>query len=74
MKQTTCILILLFSGLGIAGSSDERPNILLVISDDQSWPHASAYGNQSTDTPTFDRVAAIASEDEKRAEDCDTTS
>ncbi len=57
MKQTTCILILLFSGLGIAGSSDERPNILLVISDDQSWPHASAYGNQSTDTPAFDRVA-----------------
>lgn len=38
-------------------ASDSRPNILIAISDDQSWPHASAYGNQSTQTPAFDRVA-----------------
>lgn len=34
-----------------------RPNILFVISDDQSWPHASAYGTQGFHTPAFDRVA-----------------
>jgi len=35
----------------------DRPNILFAISDDQSWPHASAYGSQLVNTPAFDRVA-----------------
>lgn len=35
----------------------KRPNILLVISDDQSWPHASAYGYEGIPTPAFDRIA-----------------
>ena len=35
----------------------KRPNILLAISDDQSWRHASAYGCQGIKTPAFDRVA-----------------
>ena len=34
-----------------------RPNILLAISDDQSWIHAGAYGDRGVDTPTFDRIA-----------------
>src|SRR5688572_12341776 len=34
-----------------------RPNILFVISDDQSFPHASAYGTKWVKTPAFDRVA-----------------
>ncbi len=33
------------------------PNILFVISDDQSYPHASAYGCKGISTPGFDRVA-----------------
>ena len=35
-----------------AGSERElkRPNILLAISDDQSWPHAGAYGDASVRT------------------------
>ncbi|MCB1020523.1 MAG: sulfatase, partial [Acidobacteria bacterium] len=37
--------------------SPKRPNILFVISDDQSYPHASAYGYPATQTPAFDRVA-----------------
>ncbi len=37
--------------------SSRRPNILLAISDDQSYPFASAYGTQSIYTPAFDRVA-----------------
>ena len=36
---------------------EKRPNILLAISDDQSWPHASAYGSNFVETPAFDRVA-----------------
>lgn len=37
--------------------SDNPPNILIAISDDQSWPHASAYGSKMVNTPAFDRVA-----------------
>ncbi|MBM82641.1 MAG: heparan N-sulfatase [Planctomycetaceae bacterium] len=35
----------------------QRPNILFAISDDQSFPHASAYGTKGIETPVFDRVA-----------------
>jgi arylsulfatase A-like enzyme len=34
-----------------------RPNILLAIADDWSWPHAGAYGDPTVKTPVFDRVA-----------------
>lgn len=34
-----------------------RPNILFVINDDQSYPHASAYGSSMVETPSFDRIA-----------------
>lgn len=34
-----------------------RPNILIAISDDQSWLHAGAYGATFVTTPAFDRVA-----------------
>ncbi|GAB5562516.1 MAG: hypothetical protein SynsKO_41630 [Synoicihabitans sp.] len=34
------------------------PNILFAISDDQSYPYASAYGSKSVQTPAFDRLAA----------------
>lgn len=37
--------------------ASDRPNILFAISDDQSFPHASAYGGKSIFTPAFDRVA-----------------
>src|SRR5436309_1008455 len=34
-----------------------RPNILIAIADDASWPHMSAYGCRFVRTPNFDRVA-----------------
>jgi uncharacterized sulfatase len=37
--------------------SPKRPNVLFIISDDQSYPHASAYGFRAANTPAFDRVA-----------------
>lgn len=42
----------------IAPSPPLRPHILIAISDDQSWPHAGAYGATFVQTPHFDRVAA----------------
>ncbi len=38
-------------------ASKKPPNILLAISDDQSFPHASAYGEHAVSTPAFDRIA-----------------
>ena len=34
-----------------------RPNILLVIADDWSYPHAGVLGDRVVKTPTFDRIA-----------------
>lgn len=36
---------------------DPRPNLLLAISDDQSFPHTSFAGSKMVSTPAFDRVA-----------------
>jgi len=41
----------------VIGVADDRPNILFAVSDDQSYPHASAYGYAAVSTPGFDRVA-----------------
>lgn len=38
-------------------ASNKRLNILFAISDDQGYPHASAYGCKFVSTPGFDRVA-----------------
>jgi arylsulfatase A-like enzyme len=37
--------------------ASDRPNLLLAIADDISYPHMSAYGCSWVDTPGFDRVA-----------------
>ena len=55
MFYRLCILLLVC--VGSVASGDDRPNILFAISDDQSYPHASAYGGKSIFTPAFDRVA-----------------
>ncbi len=41
----------------VADEGADRPNILFAISDDQSYPHAGAYGTDWVQTPGFDRVA-----------------
>lgn len=54
--------VILSFGAGAGASADaktsKRPNILIAISDDQSFPYASAYGSPFVRTPAFDRVAA----------------
>lgn len=39
-----------------AAENAERPNILFVISDDQSYAYASANGSKFVNTPNFDRL------------------
>lgn len=65
-RQLYCFCLLTLAGCYQGQSQDNtnahdlagiRPNILLVISDDQSYPHASAYGYEAIHTPAFDRIA-----------------
>jgi len=52
-------MICLLSFLGVLTThGNERPNILFMISDDQSFPHASAYGSKMVSTPNFDLLAS----------------
>ena len=51
------LLPLLLAAVSTALAQSDRPNILFAISDDQSAMHAGAYGDTSTRTPAFDRIA-----------------
>jgi arylsulfatase A-like enzyme len=48
-------LILLM--INIFSPPEEKPNILFLIADDWSYPHAGIYGDPVVRTPTFDRLA-----------------
>jgi arylsulfatase A-like enzyme len=49
--------LLIAAVLAPAQTPRPKPNILLVIADDWSYPHAGAYGDRTVSTPAFDRVA-----------------
>ncbi len=38
--------------------AERRPNILLCMADDWSWPHSPLYGDKVVRTPTFERIAS----------------
>ncbi len=68
MNGRPLLFVILFSNLVLltsllvrtaaAADPPARPNILVAICDDQSYPHASAYGYEAISTPGFDRIAA----------------
>ena len=55
MRFTLAAIALLLLGT-IAGAA-EKPNILLVLSDDQSWAHLGCYGNTDIKTPNINAFA-----------------
>lgn len=58
MKRSIFTLIWMMLILLACNTDDTQPpNILFVISDDQSFPHTSIYGTTWVNTPGFDRVA-----------------
>jgi len=64
MKHNIFVFSLLAVHMGLFQScamekeiEEIRPNILFVMSDNQSYPHASAYGSKWINTPGFDYVA-----------------
>ncbi len=65
MRRLICATLFVFGGILAMvnpfccdlATAAERPNILIAIADDQSYPHTSAYGDPVIKTPAFDRVA-----------------
>jgi N-sulfoglucosamine sulfohydrolase len=58
IRQIT-VCLLTFAGLGLAHAAEtKKPNILLLLSDDHSYPFLSTYGGPNVKTPTLDRLAA----------------
>ena len=51
-------LLLLGSCTGSGGSAEKRPNIIFILTDDQSPFTLKAYGNEVCETPSLDRLAA----------------
>ena len=53
------LLLVAFIGCQAPFTEEEqiRPNILFVLSDDQSWLHTGAMGDSLVNTPAFDRIA-----------------
>jgi N-sulfoglucosamine sulfohydrolase len=57
--KTAFALVAGFLFVGAAAlNAAETPNILLMLSDDHSYPFVSAYGDTNVKTPTLDRLAA----------------
>jgi uncharacterized sulfatase len=57
LATSVALLALAASGCGDQPVPVRRPNILVAISDDQSFPHTSIYGASFIRTPAFDRIA-----------------
>ena len=66
LRRFQLALVLVFAGASSAlalarphrgPQPARRPNILLAIADDWSFPHAGAYGDTTVRTPTVDRLA-----------------
>ncbi len=51
-----CLVLLLLAG-SVWAQSTARPNIVLIIADDQAWDDSGAYGNKKVGTPNIDRLA-----------------
>ena len=50
--------LLLCAFAATASAADKKPNVLLILSDDHSYPHVGCYGNSDIKTPNLDRFAA----------------
>ena len=52
------ILSLLFASLAALHAAEPKLNVLLILSDDHSYPHVGCYGNKDILTPNLDKFAA----------------
>ncbi|MEM9368068.1 MAG: sulfatase-like hydrolase/transferase [Planctomycetota bacterium] len=52
------VLPILFSGLGAVLLAAEKPNILIIFTDDQGYADLGCYGNELNRTPRLDQLAS----------------
>lgn len=57
MKLRFFLILLVAVIFPVATLSATPPDILLIVADDWSYPHAGAYGDRVVRTPSFDRLA-----------------
>ena len=57
MKKLRQILTLSFLPFSFTISAQQRPNIVLIISDDHAYQSISSYGSKLMQTPSIDRIA-----------------
>lgn len=57
MKRTLCTTIVCALALCAAVKATARPNLLLIVTDDESWFEHGIYGHSNLKTPHFDRLA-----------------
>ena len=60
IQLSVCVLVLLFVAIPFrvpAAEETARPNIVLVVTDDQGYWDTGISGNEKIDTPTMDRLA-----------------
>lgn len=57
IRNGKCAAALVSGAALFAAAWARPPNVLVCVSDDQSFPHASAYGTRWVRTPAFDRIA-----------------
>lgn len=57
MKNIYCVIALLACGAPLPTAADSRPNIVLIISDDQAWTDYGFMGHSAIETPRLDELA-----------------
>src|SRR5690349_19662392 len=58
MKRTLFFLWMAITGAALHGqSSSTKPNIVIILTDDQGWGDLSIHGNTNLQTPNIDRLA-----------------
>ncbi|QHI69821.1 sulfatase family protein [Tichowtungia aerotolerans] len=55
--STICAAALLIAGYAFAEKNSPRPNLLLIVTDDESWFEHDIYGHSNLKTPHFNRLA-----------------
>src|SRR5438045_5903813 len=58
ISLTIVVAILIVGAVAGEVAAAERPNILLIVSDDQGWPDLGCIGTKPIQTPHLDRLAA----------------
>ncbi len=58
ITATSCIGISQLGILRAADADPAKPNVLLILTDDQGWPTLGCYGGKIVPTPHLDRLAA----------------